>query len=77
MSKTKDALIKSAFHTLEVVLLGGAVLFVIYLFRDDADIMAALKDAVLIAIPVGVPAFLAKLAREHDKVPIKDYVNER
>lgn len=75
-SRTKSDLLKSALHTLEVFIVGGAALTAVYLFRDDADVMQAIKDAVLNIIPVAGAAFLAKFNRMTDKTPGGDYVND-
>ena len=72
----KTDIIKSALHTLEIVVAGGIALTIVYMFKDDADIARALKDAILTIIPVAAAAFLAKFNRTTDKTPGGDYVNE-
>ena len=72
----KTDLLKSGIHTLEVFLAGGAALTVVYMFRDDADVMQAIKDAILNAIPVAAAAFIAKFNRTTDKTSTGDYVND-
>ncbi len=73
----KESIIKSLLHTLEVAIAGGAALFIVYLFRDDADIMNALKDALLNVIPVAVGAGLAKFNRASPLTKMPDYINQR
>ena len=75
-AQTKTELLKSGLHTLEIFVAGGAALTVVYMFRDDADIMNAVKDAARNIIPVAVAAFIAKLNRESSKTPTGDYVND-
>ena len=77
MNDTKETLIKSALHTAEVAVLGGVALFVVYMFRDDADVMGALKDVVLNVIPLSIGAFAGKFARESKAVNVPDYINDR
>lgn len=73
--RMKSDLLKSALHTLEIAVFGGIALAVVYMFKDDANVMRALKDAFLNILPVAVAAFLAKLNRSTDKTPGGDYVN--
>lgn len=78
MSDTKTALLRSLLHTLEVGVTISVGLFVLYLFREDADIMQAIKDlllAILGGVGALIPVFFAKFARESKKVNIPDYVN--
>lgn len=75
-SKMKADLLKSALHTLEIAVVGGIALTLVYMFKDDADIAAAIKDAILNIIPVALAAFIAKFNRTTDKTPGGDYVNE-
>lgn len=76
-NSTKEAVAKSVVHTLEVAVAGSIGLFVLYMFKDDADIMAAIKDALLAIIPVAIAAFVPKFARSHGGIPVGDYVNEK
>jgi len=73
-SMDREKLWRSLLHTIEVTVAGGLVGFIVYLFRDDQDVMRAVKDAVLVTIPVSVGAFGAKLYRE---VSGKDYINAK
>ena len=75
-SDIKLDLLKSALHTLEIIVFGGVALLIVYMFKDDANIAAALKDAALTIIPVAVAAFLAKFNRTTDKTRTSDYVND-
>ena len=80
MSDAKEAIVKSLLHTLEVVVALGVGLFVVNLFREDADVIAALKDVLIAAIGAAgaiIPVFLAKFARESGSVPIADWINDR
>lgn len=72
----KSAVLKTAIHAVEIAVAGGIALFVVYMFRDDASVQAALKDALLNIIPVVVGAGLAKFGRASATSPIRDYVNE-
>ena len=75
-TKMQHDLLRSALHTAEIAVVGGLALTLVYMFRDDADIAAAIKDAIINIIPVAGAAFLAKLNRSTDKTPGGDYVNE-
>lgn len=77
MSSTKEAIAKSLAHAIEVGIAGGIVLFAVYMFKEDAEIMGAIKDALKAIIPVAVAAFVPKFARAHGGIPVGDYVNER
>lgn len=75
----KTSILRSLIHTLEVSLALGVGLFMVYLFREDADIMKAIKDllvTILSGIGALIPVFLAKFARENKSVKVPDYVNE-
>lgn len=72
----KTDLIKSALHTLEIAVVGGIALVVLYMFKDNADVSSAVKDAIVNILPVAGAAFVAKLNRTTDKTPGGDYVNE-
>jgi hypothetical protein len=75
-SRTKSDLLKSGIHAGETFVVGGAVLTAVYLFRDDSQVISAVKDALMNIIPVAGAAFLAKLNRMSDKTPGGDYVND-
>lgn len=77
MSGTKETIIKSIFHTVEIVLAGAFILALLYFFKDDMEVVESVKKAALTMIPVAVAAFGTKFAREHERIPITDYVNER
>lgn len=74
--RMKKDLLKSLIHALEVAIFGALALAAFYLVKDDADIMAAIKDAIINIIPVAAAAFIAKLNRATDKTGTRDYVND-
>lgn len=75
-SDIKLDLLKSAMHTGEIAIFGGMALAAVYMFKDDADVGAALKDAALNIIPVAVAAFATKFNRTSATTPSSDYVND-
>lgn len=75
-NKMKTDVYKSLLHTLEIAVFGTLALVTFYLLKDDADLMAAFKDAIINIIPVLVAAFVTKFNRSTDKTPGGDYVND-
>lgn len=75
-TKMKSDLLKSAIHGAETLVVGAVALTIVYMFKDDADVQAAVRDALLNVIPVAGAAFLAKFNRSTDVTPGSDYVNQ-
>lgn len=75
-NKMKGDLYKSLAHTAEIAVFGTLGLVALYMLKDNADVMDAVKNAVVNIIPVLITSFMAKFNRTTDKTPGGDYVND-